>query len=133
MPAEQGNHYAIYSFAPELRVLNGFIQSLVGLHDYARLSGDPRGTALFEAAEPQARHEVPLYDTGAWSLYSRGSSTDESSRGYHDLLQGFLEGLCTRTQQEVDRTTAENFVAYKTQPPVVEVSRAACAAARPGA
>ena len=78
VPAEHGNHYAIYSFAPDLRVLNGFIQSLIGLHDYARLSGDPRGTALFAAAEPQARSEVPLYDTGAWSLYSRGSSTHES-------------------------------------------------------
>ena len=121
VPAEHGNHYAIYSFAPELRVLNGFIQSLVGLHDYARLSGDPRGTALFRAAEPQARYEVPLYDTGAWSLYSRGSSSRESDLGYHDLLEGFLEGLCRRTKVEVYCTTAENFVAYKSQPPQVVV------------
>ena len=78
VPAEHGSHYAIYSFAPDLRVLNGFIQSLIGLYDYARISGDPRGTALFQAAEPQARAEVPTYDTGAWSLYSRGSSTHES-------------------------------------------------------
>ena len=121
VPAEHGNHYAIYSFAPDLRVLNGFIQSLIGLYDYARLSGDPRGTALFEAAEPQARAEVPLYDTGAWSLYSRGSSTHESSLSYHDLLQGFLENLCERTDAEVYCTTAENFVAYKAQPPAVVV------------
>jgi hypothetical protein len=121
VPAEHGDHYAIYSFAPDLRVLNGFIQSLVGLHDHARLSGDPRGAALFAAAEPQARHEVPLYDTGAWSLYSRGSSTRESNLGYHDLLEGFLEGLCRRTGVEVYCTTAENFVAYKAQPPVVAV------------
>ncbi len=121
VPAEHGNHYAIYSFAPDLRVLNGFIQSLIGLYDYARISGDPRGTALFEAAEPQARHEVPLYDTGAWSLYSRGTSTHESSLSYHDLLQGFLENLCERTDTEVYCTTAENFVVYKSQPPAILV------------
>ena len=77
VPAEHGNHYAIYSFAPGLRVLNGFIQSLIGLYDYARLGADPRGTALFQAGERQARHEVPEYDTGAWSLYSRGSSSND--------------------------------------------------------
>jgi D-glucuronyl C5-epimerase C-terminus len=132
VPAEQGNHYAIYSFAPDLRVLNGFIQSLVGLYDYARLSGDPRGTALFEAAEPQARHEVPQYDTGAWSLYSRGSSTHESSLSYHDLLQGFLENLCERTDREVYCTTAENFVAYKSQPPAVAVTPRRLRGGKPG-
>jgi D-glucuronyl C5-epimerase C-terminus len=132
VPAEHGDHYAIYSFAPSLRVLNGFIQSLVGLHDYARLSGDPRGRALFEAAEPEARHEVPTYDTGAWSLYSRGSSTHESTLGYHDLLTGFLEGLCKRTDREVYCTTAANFVTYKSQPPEVSVTPRRLRGGRPG-
>ena len=129
VPAEHGNHYAIYSFAPDLRVLNGFIQSLIGLHDYARISGDPRGTALFDAAEPQARAEVPLYDTGAWSLYSRGTSTHESSLSYHDLLQGFLENLCERTRP---RSTARRpRTSSPTSPsrPPSSSSPSACAAA----
>jgi D-glucuronyl C5-epimerase C-terminus len=132
VPAEAGDHYAIYSFAPGLRVLNGFIQALNGLHDYARLSGDPRGTALFQAAEPQARREVPTYDTGAWSLYSRGSSSRESDLGYHDLLTEFLEGLCRRTDQEVYCTTAANFVTYKSQPPVLEVEPRRLRGGKPG-
>jgi hypothetical protein len=132
VPAEDGSHYAIYSFAPSLRVLNGFIQSLVGLHDYARLSGDPRGRALFDAAEPQARHEVPTYDTGAWSLYSRGSVTRESDLGYHDLLTDFLENLCERTDREVYCTAVENFVAYKSQPPAVEVKPRRLRGGKPG-
>jgi D-glucuronyl C5-epimerase C-terminus len=132
VPVEHGDHYAIYSFAPDLRVLNGFIQALVGLHDYARLSGDPRGTALFEAAEPEARQEVPTYDTGSWSLYSRGSSSRESDLGYHDLLTGFLEGLCSRTDHEVYCTTAANFVTYKSQPPVLEVEPARLRGGKPG-
>jgi hypothetical protein len=121
VPAEQGNHYAIYSFAPELRVLNGFVQSLIGLYDYARLAGDPRATALFESGEREARVEVPTYDTGAWSLYSRGSSTRESDLSYHDLLQDFLDGLCRRTDAEVYCSTAQRFLDYKEQPPVIEV------------
>jgi hypothetical protein len=121
VPAEHGDHYAIYSFAPNLRVLNGFIQALTGLYDYARLGADPRGTALFLAGESEARHEVPEYDTGAWSLYSRGSSTHESTLSYHDLLQGFLAGLCTRTKTDVYCSTAERFLQYTSQPPVVAV------------
>jgi hypothetical protein len=132
VPAEHGDHYAIYSFAPGLRVLNGFAQALVGLHDYARLSGDPRGTALFQAADPELRHEVPTYDTGAWSLYSRGTVTRESDLGYHDLLEGFLEGLCRRTGAEVYCTTAERFVAYRSQPPVVQIAPRRLRGGRPG-
>jgi hypothetical protein len=132
VPAEFGDHYAIYSFAPDLRVLNGFIQALVGLFDYARLGADPRGAALFAAGESEARHEVPLYDTGAWSLYSRGSVTRESDLGYHDLLQGFLAGLCRRTQVEVYCSTAQRFVDYKSQPPVIDVRPGRLRGGRPG-
>ena len=132
VPAEHGDHYAIYSFAPNLRVLNGFIQSLVGLYDYARIAKDPQGTELFQAAEPEARAETPLYDTGAWSLYSRGSSTHESSLSYHDLLEGFLAGLCTRTKVEVYCTTADHFVAYKSVTPVLTVHSKTLRGGRPG-
>ena len=110
VPRRTATTTRIYSFAPGLRVLNGFIQSLVGLYDYARLSKDPLGTQLFQAGEPEARVEMPTYDTGAWSLYSRGTSTHESTLSYHDLLEGFLAGLCTRTKIDVYCTTAEHFV-----------------------
>jgi D-glucuronyl C5-epimerase C-terminus len=130
--AERGVHYAIYSFAPDLRVLNGFIQTLNGLHDYARLSADPRGAKLFGDAEPQALHETPTYDTGAWSLYSRGSSSRESDLGYHDLVTDFLDGLCERTEHEVYCTTAANFLAYKSQPPDLKVWPRRLRGGRPG-
>jgi hypothetical protein len=121
VPAAHGDHYAIYSFAPSLRVLNGFIQSLIGLYDYARIAKDPKGTALFAAADPEARAETPDYDTGAWSLYSRGSVKRESDLSYHDLLQGFLANLCKRTQTAVYCTTAEHFEQYKSVPPELQV------------
>src|SRR5215210_7647994 len=42
-----GAHYALYSFDPGLRVINGFMQALVGLYDLGRIAGDERAQALF--------------------------------------------------------------------------------------
>ena len=46
VPAGAGVHYAQYSFEPGLRILNGFIQSLVGLYDYGRIAADTRAGAV---------------------------------------------------------------------------------------
>ena len=95
-----GAHYLQYSGLPRLKILNGFIQSLVGLYDFANLTGDPTAQSLFEDGDRAARAEVPTFDTGAWSLYSRGSTTRESDLGYHKLLRDFLVSLCTRTKAQ---------------------------------
>lgn len=88
-----GAHYLIYSFAPHLHVLNGFIQALNGLHDFGKLANEPIARQLFAEGEAEARIEVPKHDTGAWSLYSQAR---ESDLGYHRLLRDFLQGLCDR-------------------------------------
>jgi D-glucuronyl C5-epimerase C-terminus len=89
-----GAMYAEYTYAPSDRILNGFIQSLVGLYDYTAITKDPLGQALFEAGDAEARAIVPRYDTGAWSLYDQFG---ESNLNYHELLAEFLEHLCERT------------------------------------
>jgi D-glucuronyl C5-epimerase C-terminus len=91
-----GARYAEYTYAPSDRILNGFIQSLNGLYDYAKLTGDPLGRQLFEAGDADARVEVPQYDTGAWSKYDQYT---ESNLNYHELLAEFLQDLCTRTKE----------------------------------
>jgi len=91
-----GAHYLEYTFAPRDRILNGFIQSLVGLYDYTSATGDPLGLALFGAGDGEARVEVPHYDTGAWSLYDQFG---ESSLNYHELVTEFLKHLCERAQK----------------------------------
>ena len=93
-----GAHYLEYTYAPHDRILNGFIQALNGLYDYTRLTGDPLGEQLFEAGDAEARVEVPMYDTGAWSLYDQYGESDLS---YHELLITFLQNLCTRTSQSL--------------------------------
>ncbi|MEA2312051.1 MAG: hypothetical protein QOE28_2019 [Solirubrobacteraceae bacterium] len=119
VPAGAGVHYAQYSFEPGLRILNGFLQSLVGLYDYARLAKDPTAQQLYADGVARAREEVPTYDTGAWSLYSRGTVTHESDLNYHELLTGFLAALCSRTGEAVFCATQERFTADLTTAPVV--------------
>jgi hypothetical protein len=98
-----GTNYLQYSYAPRLTIVNGFTQSLNGLHDFATLANDAGGRTLFSAGEAQLRSVLPGFDTGAWSLYSRvGGDGIESDLGYHRVLRDFLTGLCGRLED--DRT-----------------------------
>jgi hypothetical protein len=58
-----GVHYLQYSYAPKLRIVNGFTQSLNGLHDFAALANDEDGRVLFASGEKELRHELPQFDT----------------------------------------------------------------------
>lgn len=125
-----GANYLQYSYAPAERIINGFVQSLVGLYEYAKLTGDPAGQQLFEAGDAEARAEVPRYDTGYWSMYDQHSESDLS---YHELLAEFLEHLCERTSKgeplaatgtaipgdEIYCTTAKRFREDVKTPPTV--------------
>lgn len=126
-----GSHYLEYTYAPGERILNGYVQSLVGLYEYAKLTGDPEGQALFEAGDANARVETPRYDTGAWSMYDQHVESDLS---YHELLAEFLEHLCQRTQtgeplasgphtpipgDEVYCVAAKHFREYVKAPPLL--------------
>jgi hypothetical protein len=89
-----GVHYLQYSFAPRLYIFNAFLQSLIGLYDYGKLTGSVRATGLFRQAEPEARREVPYSTTGNWSRYHyRGAKSTEL---YHELLRESLQSLGRR-------------------------------------
>lgn len=111
-----GSHYLIYSFGG-LRVLNAFLQSLIGLYDYATTSGDAEAMELFRAGDRAARREIPRYDTGAWSRYSLGGG--EANLEYHRLVRDFLQRLCDRTPADVYCGTAARFSDYLKQPPAL--------------
>jgi hypothetical protein len=111
-----GAHYLQYSFAPSLRILNGFVQSLNGLFDFATLANDDGGRFLFAVGDAEARAELPAYDTGGWSRYSNLRDSDLS---YHKLLRDFLAALCTRTGTADYCTYAERFTVDLTSRPVV--------------
>jgi hypothetical protein len=112
-----GTRFLQYTFAPQLSIINAFLQTLIGLYDYAQVSGNPTAAALFAAGNAEAQAEVPQFDTGAWSLYQPGVEDDLS---YHELVTGFLQQLCTRTAAPVYCTTAQHFQAYLTTPPTLQ-------------
>ena len=114
-----GPHYLIYSFNRDLRVGNAFLESLVGLYDYAQVSGDRGAQTLFAKGDQEARHEIPLLDTGAWSLYSLGGA--ESDLNYHRTIRDFLRNLCDRTRSSHYCGPADRFTAYLSQPPEVAI------------
>jgi D-glucuronyl C5-epimerase C-terminus len=128
-----GALYAQYTYAPGDKILNGFIQALVGLYDYTAITKDSLGLALFEAGDAEGRALVPHYDTGAWSLYDQFGESDLS---YHELLAEFLKHLCERTRKgaptapagapsaqiagdQIYCTTAQRFAVDLETPPVI--------------
>ena len=113
-----GPWYLMYSFDPSLKILNGFLQTLVGLNEMANKvsSGDAR--ELFDAAEPVARAAVPHFMSSGWSYYSPGVWSSES---YHQLTQGFLAELCLRTTRPTYCTAATKFTTFLDQPPRLAV------------
>jgi D-glucuronyl C5-epimerase C-terminus len=116
--ARAGARYLQYSFAPKADIINAFLQSLIGLYDYAHASGDSEAQRLFAAGDAQARAELRSFDTGAWSLYQPGV---EDTLSYHELVTGFLDELCTRTSAPVYCTTAQHFHAYMTTAPALQL------------
>jgi hypothetical protein len=128
VPAAAGTRFLQYSFAPRLDIINAFLQTLIGLYDYASYSGDPVAAKLFQAGNAEAEAEVPHFDTGAWSLYEPGVEDDLS---YHELVTGFLAQLCSRTHAAVYCRTAQHFEAYLHTPPTLtQLTRRATARRR---
>ncbi len=111
-----GARYVQYSFTPGTSIINAFLQSLIGLYDYAQASGDALAQQLFNAGNAEAEAEVPHFDTGAWSLYQPGV---EDTLSYHELVTGFLQQLCQRTSAPVYCVTAQHFTADLTTPPAL--------------
>jgi hypothetical protein len=109
-----GARYLQYSFAPSVDIINAFLQSLIGLYDYAQASGDHQAAALFAAGDRQARAELPQFDTGRWSLYQPGVL---DTIDYHKLVTGFLQELCDRTRAAVYCREAQRFTSYLSHPP----------------
>ncbi|MEA2448189.1 MAG: hypothetical protein QOG63_121, partial [Thermoleophilaceae bacterium] len=126
-PTSHGAHYLLYSFDPGLRVLNGFLQSITGLYDYARIAQSKTAHALFHDGNREARSELHSFDTGSWSLYSLGGA--EATGGYHALVTGFLRNLCQRVKGRYC-TYYKRFKGYATTPPALVYTGAG--STRPG-
>jgi hypothetical protein len=111
-----GVRFLQYTFAPSLLIINADLQTLIGLYAYASVSGNTFARTLFAKGNAEAVAVLPSFNTGAWSLYSPGLEDDLS---YHELVTGFLQQLCTLTKTPIYCTTAQQFTADLTTPPVL--------------
>jgi hypothetical protein len=119
VPFPNGAWYALYSFSPRLEVLNAMLQSLIGVKTYAVLTGDPHAAALFQQGDALAQSRIGLYDTGAWSLYSRSGSHPgaEANLNYHTLNRDFARRLCRLTGATAYCDVADRFTRYLHEDP----------------
>lgn len=119
VPTASGAWYALYSFAPRLYVLNGMLQALIGLDTYRARTDDRTAARLFTQGDATARARISYYDTGAWSLYSRGPGRPgaEADLNYHVLNRDFARTLCRITGASPYCTAADNFSRYLKEEP----------------
>jgi hypothetical protein len=106
VPTPLGTRYLQYSFTPGTDILNAFLQTLLGLYDYAQVSQDPVANALYSAGNRQAQAELGSFVVPGWSLYQPGQV---DPLNYHQLVTGFLKLLCAKTQAPVYCTTYQRF------------------------
>jgi hypothetical protein len=109
-----GDHFVMYSFAPSLRIFNGELQAVSGIGELASLYPDRLARRLFQRGERTARGMVAASDTGAWSLYSFAG--EESTLGYHQLIEAFLGDMCARTHRPIYCAARDRFARYEREP-----------------
>src|SRR4051794_10944255 len=108
-------HLAMYSFRPSMRVLNGEEQSLIGIADYARITGDKPAAALARRGARELATHLGQFDTGAWTLYDLGGA--EADLNYHRLAARFAKGVCTRALAHGFCPAAARFARYTAEAP----------------
>jgi hypothetical protein len=120
----EGLFFLQYSQDPSLLVGNAYAQSILGLDTYATNSGDSTAAGLVSQAVQAARQILPLYDTGAWSLYYRTPKGPghESDLSYHQLFGSFVDEMCGRWQAPFCDLAA-NFHRYETEPVALSALR----------
>lgn len=106
-----GYHYLGYSGNRGLIILNMFLSSLHGLHDYAQNTDDKNGWRLFNEGVKAALVEAPKFDTGSWSLYSL--SGERSDTHYHNLTITFLGQVCHDSDEKLFCNLRDKFASYR--------------------
>ncbi len=123
-----GPWYVMYSFDGSGRIFNGFLQTLIGLHELVLKANDATAQKLFSRAEPVARRSIPNYMSSGWSFYEPGEWSSES---YHELTTGFLGELCTRTKKTAYCEAEKAFAADTANPPRLAVATKSLKAGKP--
>jgi len=111
-----GAWWPLYTSLPAERVLNGDMQVVISLYDYAAIANDAAAQALAATGATTVLAALPSYDTGAWSMYDQ---SHEADLNYHDYMTTELGQLRVRTQNPAFKTYADRFRSYRVTPAVL--------------
>jgi len=117
---DDGDHYALYSVQPDLRVLNAELQAVLALRDVTTLTGDTTARELYLRGDRAVRATLGRYDTGSWSRYSADGR--EATAGYHRLQRRLLGELCERTDRGGYCAPHERFLRYERAAPDIDLN-----------
>lgn len=112
--------FSMYSFQPGTRVLNGELQTLVGLGDYARLSSSATARRVLRRTSRELAGRLGVWDTGAWTLYDTGGQ--EASLHYHVLASQFAARACAEHLSHAFCPAARRYARYTREPPRLSVA-----------
>jgi D-glucuronyl C5-epimerase C-terminus len=99
--------FALYSFAPRLRVLNAHLDAVAALFDFAQASGDPRTKAAYAAGLLAAHRRIRAFDTGLWSKYANPGALADLN--YHVLNTTLAGEVCRRSGDRPVCRAASSF------------------------
>jgi hypothetical protein len=98
---------------PPSNILNGAIFAYFGIHDYARVTGDPRVTEADDSILGTLERALPRYDAGFWSMYSEWPRW-LAEPFYHSLHVGQLRMLYLISGRPTFLTYSDRFAVYAT-------------------
>ena len=99
--------FALYSFAPRVRVLNAHLDAVAALFDFAQASGDPHTKAAYAAGLLAAHRRIRAFDTGAWSKYANPGALADLN--YHVLNTTLADEVCKRSGDRPVCRAASSF------------------------
>jgi hypothetical protein len=89
--------------------LNGFLSAVFGIYDYYRVTGDPRGKAVYDMALTTVKHYLPYYRReNEPSLYCLGHN-HRAKEGYHFLHVQQLDWLYSMTGDDFFKDWRDKF------------------------
>jgi len=108
---EHGNWYLEIASTDKLRILNGFIFTLVSIHNYYEQTKDPEALALFGAGVSELKAHLHEYDMGYWSKYSLLKDS-RASYQYHKAHIDMLDKLYRITKDPEIKSFSDKFDFY---------------------
>lgn len=109
--------YLEYPTDPNVLTLNGFMFTLLGLHDWAKVAGSQRASDMFSDGVRTLRRILPYYDLGAISAYDlsyiiiEGRAPHIAAR-YHSIHVEQLNALYSVTGVDLFREYALKWSRY---------------------